>query len=185
MSAEEEVQEQEESPDIESQSNDEANAQEGDESLESQLADANAKIDEHWDRIVRMQAEQDNLRKRHSRDLENAHKYGADELLKALLPAKDSLEMGIQAASDASDPEAVIEGMSLTDKMFADALEKVGVTVLDPEGEKLDPELHQAMSVLETDEHEPDTVITVMQKGYLLNDRLMRPAMVVVAKAAK
>jgi len=152
-------------------------------SLESQLEQANAKVEEHWDRILRMQAEQENLRKRHSRDLENAHKYGADSLVKELLPVKDSIEMGIQAAAENADAGAMAEGMQLTEKMFADALEKVGVTIVDPVGEKLDPEVHQAMSVIESEEHEPDTVVTVMQKGYLLNDRLMRPAMVVVAKA--
>jgi len=187
MVSEQDIQEDETGADDEIQSSDEVTASEDaaqDDSIETQLADANAKIDEHWDRIVRMQAEQDNLRKRHSRDLENAHKYGADSLLKALLPVKDSLEMGIDAATDAADASAVIEGMQLTAKMFADALEKVGVTIVDPIGEKLDPEMHQAMSIIETDEHEPDTVVTVMQKGYLLNERLMRPAMVVVAKAA-
>lgn len=159
--------------------------EEADESIEAQLEQANAKVDEHWDRILRMQAEQDNLRKRHTRDLEKAHKYGADELVKAMLPVKDSLEMGIQATADATDVAAIAEGMQLTEKMFNDALEKVGVTVVDPVGEKLNPEHHQAMSIIASDEHEPNTVMTVMQKGYLLNERLMRPAMVVVAKAAE
>lgn len=161
----------------------EEQAEANDDSIESQLEQANAKVDEHWDRILRMQAEQDNLRKRHTRDLGNAHKYGADELVKAMLPVKDSLEMGIQAATEATDVTAISEGMQLTEKMFAAALEKVGVVTIDAVGEKLNPEHHQAMTAVPSAEHEPNTVMTVMQKGYLLNERLMRPAMVVVAKA--
>ncbi len=169
--------------DLDAENTAEAELDETDDSIESQLQQANAKIEEHWDRILRMQAEQDNLRKRHTRDLEKAHKYGADEFVKAMLPVKDSLEMGIQVAVDATDVAAIAEGMQLTEKMFTDALEKIGVTVLDPVGEKLNPEHHQAMSMLPSDEHEPNTIMNVMQKGYLLNERLMRPAMVVVSKA--
>lgn len=183
MAPDEDIREDGESVEVEeSTTDDESVAENTDDSLEAQLEQANAKIEEHWDRILRMQADQENLRKRHDREIQNAHKYGADSLVKALLPVKDSLEMGIQAAEENADAKAMAEGMALTEKMFADALEKVGVTIVDPVGEKLDPEVHQAMSVIESDEHQPDTVVTVMQKGYLLNERLMRPAMVVVAK---
>lgn len=154
------------------------------ESLEDQLAAANAKIDEHWDRILRMQAEEDNLRKRHKRELENAHKFGADSLVRELLPVKDSLEMGLSAAAEAKDVAAVVEGIGLTDKMFADALQKIGVCVIAPEqGDALDPECHQAMSLVESAEQEPNTIVNVVQKGYTLNERVIRPAMVMVAKA--
>lgn len=169
--------------DLDAENTTDAEDEQSDDSPEALLEQANAKIEEHWDRILRMQAEQDNLRKRHTRDLEKAHKYGADDFVKAMLPVKDSLEMGIQVAGEATEVDAISEGMQLTEKMFTDALEKIGVTELDPVGEKLNPEHHQAMSMLPSDEHEPNTIMTVMQKGYLLNDRLMRPAMVVVAKA--
>ena len=100
-----------------------------------------------------------------------------------LLPVKDSLELGLSAArANPSDAEGVTEGMALTLKMLSQATEKFGVTELAPEGEAFDPDYHQAISMQETEGVEPGTVLTVVQKGYLLNDRLVRPAMVVVAK---
>ena len=148
------------------------------------LEDARNKADEHWNLYLRTQAEMDNLRKRAERDVQNAHKFGIEKLVGELLPVMDSLEMGMAAADDSGEGTAkLLEGMALTVKMFADALQKVGVTQIDPMGEVFNPEFHQAMSMVENPDAEPNTVIGVMQKGYLLNDRLVRPAMVTVAKA--
>ena len=148
------------------------------------LEDARNKADEHWNLYLRTQAEMDNLRKRAERDVQNAHKFGIEKLVGELLPVVDSIEMGMAAADGNDDATAkLVEGMEMTLKMFADALQKVGITQVDPMGEAFNPEYHQAMSMIESPDAEPNTVITVMQKGYVLNDRLVRPAMVVVAKA--
>jgi len=167
----------------------EADSTESDASIEHDdpvalLEDARSKADEHWNLYLRTQAEMDNLRKRAERDVQNAHKFGVEKLVGELLPVMDSMEMGMAAAD--SDDEAtakLVEGMQMTIKMFTDALQKVGITQVDPMGEAFNPDFHQAMSMVESADAEPNTVITVMQKGYVLNERLVRPAMVVVAKA--
>ena len=157
----------------------------GDKSVEElhlMLEDARNKADTHWNDLLRVQAEQENLRKRTRRDVENAHKYGLDGLVRELLPVKDSLELGLSVARESgTDMEKVVEGMELTLKMFNAALEKFNVREVYPLHEKFDPELHQAMAMQPSKEVGPNTVITVYQKGYLLNDRLVRPAMVVVS----
>jgi len=148
------------------------------------LEDARSKADEHWNLYLRTQAEMDNLRKRAERDVQNAHKFGVEKLVGELLPVMDSMEMGMAAADSENEATAkLLEGMQMTVKMFTDALQKVGITQVDPMGEAFDPDFHQAMSMVESADAEPNTVITVMQKGYVLNERLVRPAMVVVAKA--
>jgi molecular chaperone GrpE len=153
------------------------------EKLALMLEDARTKADEHWDALLRAKAEMDNLRKRASRDVENAHKFGIERFLGELLPVKDSLELGLSAAGDEQvDVAKLREGMELTLKMLSTAMEKFGVEQVDPEGEKFDPERHQAMTMHETDSVEPGTVVSVIQKGYVLNDRLVRPALVIVAK---
>lgn len=148
------------------------------------LEDARAKADEHWDLYMRGQAELDNVRRRAERDVQNAHKFGAEKFINELLPIMDSMELGLAAvSSDDENTAQLVEGMELTLKMFRDAFGKFGVTVLDPQGETFNPEFHQAMSMQETPDIEPNTVMAVMQKGYVLNDRLIRPAMVMVSKA--
>jgi len=148
------------------------------------LEDARNKADEHWNLYLRTQAEMDNLRKRAERDVQNAHKFGLEKLITELLPVIDSMEMGMAAAEGSDEATTkLLEGMELTTKMFADALQKVGISPVDPMGEAFNPEFHQAMSMIENPEAEPNTVMAVMQKGYVLNERLVRPAMVVVAKA--
>ena len=137
---------------------------------------------ENQDRMLRAQAELDNMRKRTARDIENAHKYALERFITNLLPVLDSMEMGISASSNTEGLDSVLEGMHLTYKMFTSTLEKFGVKVIDPQGEKFNPEQHEAVSMQETGDIETGTVITVMQKGYELNGRLVRPAMVVVAK---
>lgn len=152
--------------------------------LEQKLADAEAKAQENWDKAVRAQAELENVRRRAQRDLENAHKYALEKFLHDLLPIQDSMEMGLAAAQDESaDVAKLREGSELILKMFADLMDKNGIEAIDPEGHPFDPEHHQAMTMLESPDHEPNTVVSVMQKGYKLNDRLVRPAMVAVSKA--
>lgn len=136
------------------------------------------------DEALRARAEVDNVRKRAERDVEAAHKYGQERLVNELLPVKDSLDLGLAAAAAATDIAALREGMELTAKMFGDFLEKLAVRAIDPVGERFDPELHQAMTMEASGDVAPGTVLRVMQKGYLLNDRLLRPALVVVARAA-
>jgi molecular chaperone GrpE len=156
----------------------------GEDDLPKLLEDARGKADEHWDLYMRSQAEVDNVRRRAERDVQNAHKYGTEKFINELLPVLDSMELGLQAVN--GDDEAtrqLLEGMQLTLKMFQDAMTKFGVTVLDPQGEAFNPEFHQAMSMQESAEVEPNTVMAVMQKGYVLNERLIRPAMVMVSKA--
>ena len=154
--------------------------------LSALLEDARSKVDEHWNQCLRLQAELDNLHKRGQRDLENAHKYGLEKFASALLPVRDSLEMGIAAAAQGQsiDPAKLIEGSELTLKMLVGVLEKFGITELNPQGERFNPQFHEAMSIQPRSDMEPNTVVTVVQKGFLLNDRLVRPAMVIVSKAA-
>ena len=168
-------------------------AEEGGEAPETQdpgelhalLEDARNKADEHWNQCLRLQAEIENLRKRAERDVANAHKFALEKFLTELLPVKDSLEMGLAAAAEGEqiDVAKLKEGTELTLKMLGDALEKYGIKEIDPEGEKFDPAFHEAMSMQEREDVDPNTVVTVVQKGYTLNDRLIRPAMVIVAKA--
>lgn len=155
------------------------------EQLTGEKEAAEFKAAENWDRVLRMQAEQENQRKRTQREIENAHKYGIEKFVVELLPVKDSLEMGLAAAGDEPETATIREGVELTLKMLNDAFEKFGVEMVNPEGEKFNPEHHQAMSIQENVELEPNTVMAVMQKGYLLNGRLVRPAMVMVSKAVE
>jgi len=153
--------------------------------LTALLEDARGKADTHWDQVVRLQAEMDNLRKRSERDLANAHKFALERFANELLPVKDSLEMGLLAAftTENADPEKLKDGVELTLQMLSAAMEKSAITEVNPENESFNPEFHQAMSMQERDDVPPNTVVTVVQKGYLLNGRLIRPAMVIVSKA--
>ncbi|NOX09203.1 MAG: nucleotide exchange factor GrpE [Gammaproteobacteria bacterium] len=146
------------------------------------LEDARAKADEHWNQCLRLQADLDNLHKRSRRDVENAHKFALEKFAVELLPVKDSLEMGITAASESADAEKLLEGSEMTLKVLSSALEKFGITMLDPTNERFNPEFHEAVTMQERDDLDSNTVITVIQKGYLLNERLIRPAMVIVSK---
>jgi molecular chaperone GrpE len=155
------------------------------EELEKQLKLAQKKADENWDKAVRAQAEMENQKRRAQKDLENAHKYGLEKFAKELLSVMDSLELGIQA-STSDNPEVVSlrEGSKLTIKQFESVFEKFNIEALDPIGQVFNPELHQAMAMQESVDVEPNTVLNVFQKGYVLNGRLIRPAMVVVSKAS-
>ena len=149
---------------------------------ESALAEVQAKADENWERYLRAAAETDNVRKRSARDVENAHKFAIERFGKELLAVTDGLEMAL-AASDSASIESLLEGSRATLKLLGTTMERFGITAIDPEGEPFDPELHEAISVQPSDTVEPGTVLNVVQKGYILNGRLLRPAMVIVAEA--
>ncbi|BBL76098.1 nucleotide exchange factor GrpE [Methylomagnum ishizawai] len=148
------------------------------------LAEATRKAEENWEKFVRAQAEMDNLRRRAEKDVQDARKFAIEKFARELLTVVDSLELGLQAATgDAPEVGKLREGMELTLKQLLAALEKANVRPIDPEGEKFNPELHQAMAMQPSATAAPNTVIKVFQKGYLLNERLLRPAMVVIAQA--
>ena len=152
------------------------------ETLQQEVEALRRQADSNLDTALRAQAELENVRRRMARDVENAHKYALEKFIQELLPVADSMELGINAAGAAADLESLREGMDLTLKKFRDTLGKFGVTEIDPAGEKFDPERHEAVSMQDGTGAQAGTVLTVMQKGYELNGRLVRPAMVVVAK---
>lgn len=152
--------------------------------LEQRLAEVTKAAEQDRDRFVRAHAEMENLRRRAEKDVQNAHKYALERFAKELLPVVDSLELGLQAAAtDAAGSDAVREGMQLTLKQLLAVLERFEIRAIDPLGERFNPELHQAMTMESTAEMQPNSVLRVFQKGYLLNERLLRPAMVVVSQA--
>ena len=132
--------------------------------------------------LLRSRAEIDNTRKRAEKDIAAAHKYGVERLVQDILPVKDSMDMGLEIPVDSDVSDPFREGMELTSKMFGDFFEKLNVEAINPVGEMFDPEFHQAMMTEPSSEVEKGTVTKVMQRGYLLNDRLVRPALVVVAE---
>ena len=148
----------------------------------SELEQAQLEAAENHENYLRIAAELENLRKRSARELENARKYGLERLAQALLPVRDSLEAGV-AAVDNVDVEALLEGKRLTLRLLNAALEQAGVAELDPEGEPFDPARHEAMTMQASATAEPNTVLTVVQKGYSIHDRLLRPARVIVSQA--
>ncbi len=151
--------------------------------LKNQLESANEKAEQNWEAVLRTRAEMENLRKRQTRELEKAHKFALDKIAMELLPVRDTLELGVAAAAtEEADVAKIAEGTELTLKMLTQALEKFNIAEVDPVGEKFDADLHQAISVQENTDKPANTVLSVMQKGYTLNDRLLRPAMVIIAK---
>lgn len=151
--------------------------------LRTGLAEAESRASENWDRLLRLQAEMENQRKRAQNDVNKARKFALESIVNDLLPVKDSLEMGLAAArAEDADPRSIIEGADLTLKMLAQVFEKNNILEINPVDEKFNPEFHQAMSMQEIEGKPANTVTSVMQKGYTLNDRLVRPALVMVAK---
>ena len=144
------------------------------------LAELQAKADDNWDRYVRAAAETENVRKRAARDVEHARKYALESFGRELLAVKDSLEMGLDAAGSA-DAASLRDGSEATLKLLTGTLERFGVQEVDPEGEPFDPEVHEAISMQPSADAEPGSVLKVIQKGYSLNGRLLRPARVIVA----
>lgn len=155
------------------------------EELMGKLTEAEQKSTAHWERILRMQAEMENATRRAERDVASAHKYALEKFVLELLPIIDSLELCIKNIPEANNEQtsAVLEGVNLTLKLFYGAMEKFGVAVVNPEGRPFDPEHQQAISMQFDAEVPQGTVLSVLQKGYTLNGRLLRPALVVVSKS--
>lgn len=156
------------------------------EELLQKLDEVELKANQHWERILRMQADSENAQRRSERDVASAHKYALEKFANELLPIVDSLELCINSVpTDMRDAAAsIVEGVDLTLKMFYTAMDKFGVKQVNPVGELFNPEYEQAISVQVDTSVKPGTVLSVLQKGYTLNNRLLRPALVVVSKAA-
>ena len=148
------------------------------------IEEAELAADKAKDDVLRVQAEMQNLRRRTEQDVEKAHKYGQEKFSIELLSVMDNLERALDAASQHDDEsvKAIYDGGNLTLKSFMDCFSKFNIEVIDPLGEPFDPQKHQAMSIQESPESEPNTVISVLQKGYTLHGRVIRPAMVMVSK---
>ncbi len=145
------------------------------------LEDARSKADEHWDEVLRLRAEMDNLRKRTERDIDNARKYALERFVDSLLGVADSLDLGLKACMDASEVEPLQKGTEIMYNQFFQTLERFGVKAIDPQGQTFNPDLHQAISMV-PGEGEANTVLQVLQKGYQLNERILRPALVIVSQ---
>jgi len=151
--------------------------------LEAALLSSEAKVKEQQDSVLRAKAEVENMRRRTETEIDKARKYALNKFAEELLPVIDNLERAIQAADTENEAvKPLLEGVELTHKTFVDTVSKFGLKEINPEGETFNPELHQAMSIQESPDHESNTVMFVMQKGYELNGRVVRPAMVMVAK---
>ena len=151
--------------------------------LEAALLTSEAKVQEQQDSVLRAKAEVENMRRRTETEIDKARKYALNKFAEELLPVIDNLERAIQAADTESEVvKPLLEGVELTHKTFIDTTAKFGLKEINPEGEAFNPEMHQAMSIQESPDHESNTVMFVMQKGYELNGRVIRPAMVMVAK---
>lgn len=151
----------------------------------SQVAEFQEEIAKYKDQFVRSQAEMENVRRRAELDVEKAHKFAVEKFAKELLPVADSLEKTLESVQGDDEQQVVVrEAVNLTLNILMSAFGKFKVEQIDPVGEPFDPQLHEAMSLVEAPGAEPNSVVMVMQKGYLLNGRLVRPAMVMVSKAA-
>jgi molecular chaperone GrpE len=152
--------------------------------LEKELAKAQAMVEGQKDSVIRGKAEVENMRRRTGQDIEKAHKFALEKFASDLLPVLDNLERAIQFTDKENEAvKLIVEGVELTLQSFSSTVEKHGMEVVDPQGEIFNPERHQAMSIQENAELKPNTITAVMQKGYVLNGRLLRPAMVMVSKA--
>lgn len=153
------------------------------EDLRAQLEEARQRAEQNWDQVLRSRAELENLRRRHERDLEATRKFALDGFVRELLGVWDSLELGLNAANEAqTETTKLREGIELTVKLFENAMGKFGVQAIDPQGQPFNPDLHQAMSMVPRADLPANRVVTVVQKGYSLNGRLVRPAMVLVSQ---
>jgi molecular chaperone GrpE len=154
--------------------------------LEAKLAAAEKEKKENWDRYLRAAADLENLRKRQKREIEDAKFETKGKVLKEMLPVVDNLERAIEhatAAAGGNEKDPILEGVQLVLRQFMTSFERLDVFPIDAQGQPFDPNLHEAISQLETDEHPPGTVVQVLQRGYRAGDRLLRPSLVVVAKA--
>ncbi|WP_286258682.1 nucleotide exchange factor GrpE [Pseudoalteromonas apostichopi] len=154
--------------------------------LHSELEAAKQTINDQKDSVVRAAADVENMRRRAAQDVEKAHKFALEKFANELLPVIDNLERAIEFSDKENDQlKPVLEGIEMTVKSFNDAVSKFGVEIVNPQGEQFNPEFHQAMSIQPSNDVAPNTVLAVMQKGYTLNGRLLRPAMVMVSKEAE
>ncbi len=155
------------------------------EELRTHLSAARVEAESLRDQVLRARAEMENLRRRHANELERAHKYALDSFVRELLQVRDSLELGHEAAlSQSADLDKLREGMDLTAKLMGDVMSRFGVEPVEPMGQPFDPEYHQAMSMQPRSDVPPNSVVAVIQKGYTLNGRLVRPALVMVSQQA-
>lgn len=155
------------------------------EQLQKQLAESEAALADAKDKMLRAMAEVENIRRRNALDVENANKFASEKFARELLNVADSLEHGLEAMSEPDKTQIVHlrEGMQLTHKLLLDTLDKFKIKQIDPKGEVFDPKQHEALTTQPTTEVEPNRILTVVQKGYSIHDRVLRPARVIVAKA--
>ena len=173
--------------DTESNLNSDSSEENSKDNEDEELEKVHAELEKQKDLTLRAEAELQNVLKRTAREVENAHKYGLERFIQNLLPVVDSLEKAAEAsAPDQSEPsDTAIEGINLCCKLLLDVLEKEGIKAIDPLGEPFDPSEHQAMSMVENSDMEPNSIAAVVQKGWKLNERLVRPAMVMVVKESE
>ena len=153
------------------------------ERLQQSLAESEERAKSHWDQYLRAVADLDNVRKRAQRDIESANRYGLEKFAQELLPVWDSLELAVQNAGKAADVRTLVQGQEATLQLLSKALKKIGVAPITPVGEPFDPARHEAMLAQESATAEPNSVLQVVQPGYELNGRVLRPARVIVSKA--
>ena len=162
----------------------ESNAAPAGSALQDELEQAQDELARHREAMLRMQAEMENLRKRMLRDAEKSRKFALERIMKDLLQVRDSMERGLEAAGETATVESLREGQELTLKMLAKVMQDHGLEVVDPAGQPFDPELHEAMTVMPSGEVPENSVLEVLQKGFKLHDRLIRPARVIVSGKA-
>jgi molecular chaperone GrpE len=153
------------------------------ERLQQALTEAEERAKNHWDQYLRAVADLDNVRKRAQRDIEAANRWGLEKFAQELLPVWDSLELAVQNAGKAADVRTLVQGQEATLQLLSKALKKIGVAPIVPQGEPFDPARHEAMMAQESATAEPNSVLQVVQSGYELNGRVLRPARVIVSKA--
>lgn len=152
------------------------------ESLQKLVSTLKNKVQESEDKALRSHAEMENVRRRSTRDVQNAYKYSIEKLVKELMPVIDSLEKALEVQSEDAHVQNMKVGVEMTLNMFIDTVKKFGLILMDPLGEVFDPQKHEAIAMQPNPEMSDNTVMTVFQKGYLLNDRVIRPARVVIVK---
>ncbi len=166
----------------EAMNNEQANVEQD---VQALLAEAQAQAAQHFDSLLRLQADMENLRRRTEREVDNAKKFALERFVNDLIPVLDSMEMGLQASTQtANDQDTIRQGLEMTLKMFQDVMARFQVEALDPTGDKFNPQEHEAMTMQPSKDHEPNTVMFTVQKGYKLHGRVVRPARVVVSSAA-
>ena len=153
------------------------------ERLQQALVESEERAKSHWEQYLRAVADLDNIRKRAQKDIEAANRYGLEKFAQELLPVRDSLELAVQNADKAVDVRSLKQGQDATLQLLVKALEKLGIVTINPVGEPFDPGRHEAMLAQPSNTAEPNSVLQVIQPGYELNGRLLRPARVIVSKA--